>query len=210
VTNPLSQLQSREKQCTRCSLRVGCRQVVPGNGPFPCPIMMVGESPGSEEDDQGLPFVGPSGQLLDKMLRSSGMPRETVYVSNVCRCRPPGNRVPASSEIAACKPWLWEEMKVVRPTAVITLGATPAHLLVKPGFLGMKAVVGKAFRAPYLGENGIIVPVFHPSYLLRGNMKLVEEMVKVFIRVKNYVDKVGRAGRTEECGTSRSTSRPPG
>ncbi len=190
VLNPeVESLRKREQQCTRCPLRAGCTQVVPGIGPSPAPIMIVGEAPGADEDKQGLPFVGASGQLLSRMLEAAKIDREAIWVSNVVRCRPPDNRRPEPAEIAACKMWLWEEMKLVDPLVVVALGNTPAKLLLRgKSTFKISRVVGQPQPADFLKEQGIVVPMYHPSYLLRQSEKDVQEATRIFVKVRNYVD----------------------
>lgn len=150
--------------------------------------MIVGEGPGLEEDLHGEPFVGSSGRLLDKMLRSAGIPRDSVIITNTVRCRPPQNRAPLPDEIQACKAWLWQEIKMVDPLVVVTLGKTPSKLLLKgkSGF-SITQAVGKPRKVDFLHPDSIVVPMFHPSYLLRGKMKQVEDMVQIFVKVRNYI-----------------------
>jgi DNA polymerase len=151
--------------------------------------MFVGEAPGAEEDEQGLPFVGASGKLLNKMLEEARMERSSVFVTNVCRCRPPKNRAPLPEEIQACKGWLWKEMRIVDPLVVIPLGNTPARLLMKgKSTFRISTVVGKPHKASFLREGGIILPMYHPSFLLRGSNEKVKEMVKVLIKARNYIN----------------------
>jgi uracil-DNA glycosylase len=182
-------LMREEKSCRLCPLREGCHQVVTGIGPSPCPLMLVGEAPGGDEDRLGEPFVGVSGKLLNRMLKSAELSREDAFISNVCRCKPPGNRRPQPDEIETCRTWLWQEMRMVDPLVVVAMGSTAAKLLLKGGssFRITKAV-GQPVRATYLREGGIIVPIFHPSYLLQNSMVGVEDTVKTFIKVKRYMD----------------------
>lgn len=151
--------------------------------------MFVGEAPGADEDEQGLPFVGASGKLLNKMLGEAKLDRSSVFVSNVCRCRPPKNRAPTPEEINACKAWLWKEMQIVDPLVVIPLGNTPARLLLKgASTFKISTAVGRPHKASFLREGGIILPMYHPSFLLRGSNEKVKEMVKVLIKARNYIN----------------------
>lgn len=181
-------LFQREKACTRCGLRRGCSQVVTPSGPTPCPIMIVGEAPGADEDERGSPFVGASGKLLNRMIVSADLQRENVFITNVVRCRPPDNRTPETVEINACKPWLWEEIKLVDPLVILAMGATASKLLMHGNStFRITKVVGQPKKVDFLREGGIVVPMFHPSYLLQHSMKELEDMVKVIIRARNYV-----------------------
>lgn len=183
----LERLRSQSKNCTRCKLREGCHQVVPSIGPADAKMMIVGEAPGRDEDAIGEPFVGASGQLLDKMLEASGFSRNEVVITNCVRCRPPNNRAPESDELRACKPWLWGEIKLIQPHIIATLGATPSRLLLRGGAsFRISKIVGQPQKMDYLPE-GWIVPMFHPSYLLRGSRKDVHAAIKLFVNCKRMI-----------------------
>ncbi|MFB6286352.1 MAG: uracil-DNA glycosylase [Candidatus Bipolaricaulia bacterium] len=150
--------------CLKCRLKDSRTQVVFGEGPVPCGVMFVGEGPGADEDAEGRPFVGRAGQLLDQILEAAGMPRETVYISNVVKCRPPENRAPQRDEIQACWSYLEAEIHYVRPSVIVTLGNIPTKKLLDTD-AGITKVRGEFFDY----RDGIqIFPMFHPSYLLRN------------------------------------------
>lgn len=160
----LSDLRERVLFCRRCALWENRTQVVFGEGRVPADLMFIGEAPGEVEDQSGRPFVGPAGQLLTKILESAGIPREEVYITNVVKCRPPGNRVPTKDEMAACWEWLSAQIGLVQPKIIVTLGNTPTHWLLGRND-GINDLRGRFF--PWKG--GIeIFPMFHPSYLLRN------------------------------------------
>ena len=148
--------------CTRCPLHKGRNKLVFGDGSPNARLMFVGEGPGADEDAQGLPFVGKAGQLLNNMIAAMGLRRDEVYIANVVKCRPPGNRVPEQEEGATCTPFLFRQIDVIRPQILVALGATAATWL-----LGS--------RQPLAGLRGRIHPVrgaqlivtYHPAYLLR-------------------------------------------
>ena len=117
--NALNRLMS---SCAACTLRSGCSRVVFGSGNPTAKIMFIGEAPGKKEDELGIPFVGNSGRILDAMLASINVPREDVYLTNVCKCRPPENRDPLPEEIAQCWPWLEKQIKIIDPKIIVTLG----------------------------------------------------------------------------------------
>ena len=153
--------------CTRCKLsQLGRTQVVNSTGNFNAELMFAGEAPGADEDEQGFPFVGRAGQLLTKIIESIGIRREDVFIGNINRCRPPGNRAPEPDETIACKPFLQREIAVVRPKVIVVLGATAAHNL-----LETKVPIGKLRGQfhDYLGTK--VMPTFHPAYLLRDPHK---------------------------------------
>ncbi len=163
--------------CTRCPLYAGRKQVVHSSGNFNADLMFVGEAPGADEDEQGFPFVGRAGQLLTKIIESIGMQREEVFIGNINRCRPPGNRAPEPVETATCRPFLLREVAVVKPKVIVVLGATAAHNL-----LQTKTPISK-LRGNFQEYLGVkVMPTFHPAYLLRDPHKkreVWEDMKKV-------------------------------
>lgn len=150
-------------------------------GNFNADLMFVGEAPGADEDEQGEPFVGRAGQLLTKIIESIGFKREDVFIGNINRCRPPGNRAPEPDETVACRPYLLREIAVVRPRVIVVLGATAAHNL-----LETKVPIGK-LRGNFHDYLGVkVMPTFHPAYLLRDphkkgevwdDMKMVRDLL---------------------------------
>lgn len=153
--------------CMRCKLsKLGRTKVVNSVGNFSAELMFVGEAPGANEDEEGEPFVGRAGQLLTKIIESIGMTREEVFIGNINRCRPPGNRAPEPDETVACKPFLLREIAVVKPKVIVVLGATAAHNL-----LETKVPIGK-LRGHFHDYQGTkVMPTFHPAYLLRDPHK---------------------------------------
>jgi DNA polymerase len=153
--------------CTRCKLAtLGRKQVVNSTGNLNARLMFAGEAPGADEDIQGAPFVGKAGQLLTKIIEAIGLKREEVFIGNINRCRPPGNRAPEPDESAACKPFLIREIAVVRPEVIVVLGATAAQNL-----LETKVPIGR-LRGQFHDFMGIkVMPTFHPAYLLRDPNK---------------------------------------
>jgi DNA polymerase len=150
--------------CTRCKLHtLGRKQIVFGVGNPAAEIMFVGEAPGADEDIQGVPFVGRAGQLLTKMIAAMGFAREDVYIANVLKCRPPGNRNPEPDEIALCEPFLFRQLASVEPKVVIALGAFAARTLLKTDD-PISRLRGRVFD--YRGAK--LIPTFHPSFLLRS------------------------------------------
>jgi DNA polymerase len=149
--------------CTRCALHEVRKQAVFGVGRPGVDIMIVGEGPGAEEDEQGEPFVGKAGQLLDKMLAAMGYARGDVYIGNVVKCRPPGNRNPEPKEMTACLPYLHEQIELVEPRVILAMGTIAVRALL--GASGVMRVRGtwKLYRARIP-----VMPTFHPAYLLRN------------------------------------------
>ncbi len=149
--------------CVRCPLAAGRRHLVFGVGDPGANLMFVGEGPGAEEDRQGRPFVGPAGKELNRLLRDAlGMARSQVYIANVVKCRPEGNRNPTAEEVAACLPFLKRQIASVRPKALIALGKVALQALL-PGAGGMGAMRGQTLNF----EGVPLIPTFHPAFLLR-------------------------------------------
>ena len=151
------------KVCDDCGLRGGATQPVPGHGALDSPLMMVGEAPGAEEDRLGIPFSGPAGRLLDRSLAKLGVRRSRIYITNVVRYRPPGNRMPHTGEINACISHLLVEIRIIRPRIIAALGAVAAQTI-----LGTKESL-KTLRGRVV-EAGVfqIFPMVHPAYALRN------------------------------------------
>jgi DNA polymerase len=150
--------------CTRCKLHtLGRTQIVFGVGSPTADLMFVGEAPGADEDIQGIPFVGRAGQLLTKMIEAMGLVRDEVYIANVLKCRPPGNRNPEPDEIDQCEPFLFRQLASVQPKVVIALGAFAARTLLKTD-APISRLRGRVFD--YRGAK--LIPTFHPSFLLRS------------------------------------------
>ena len=148
--------------CTACALHSGRRQAVFGVGDPMARLMFVGEAPGADEDRVGEPFVGAAGQLLDRMIRAMGFEREDVYIANVCKCRPPGNRTPLASEMSSCLPFLRQQIETIRPEVICALGGVASKAL-----LDTTDGVGR-LRGRFHDFAGIPLRVtYHPAYLLR-------------------------------------------
>lgn len=158
------------KSCSACELSKTRTNVVVGSGPVPCDLMIIGEGPGEQEDLQGLPFVGRSGQLLTKMLESVGILRDRdVYIANTVKCRPPENRDPKPTEIEACKGYLIRQIQLIQPKILLLLGAPSLKTVLGPTHTISK-VRGQWFKLPvaYMDAPLYVMPLFHPSYLLRN------------------------------------------
>ncbi|TVR44841.1 MAG: uracil-DNA glycosylase [Planctomycetota bacterium] len=150
--------------CQRCGLCKGRNNTVPGEGNVLPEIVFVGEGPGFEEDQSGRPFVGADGQLLDRMIGAMGLARSQVFIANVVKCRPPGNRAPEADEIAACLPYLEEQLAALSPKVICSLGAVPLRALSGDPRAGITRLRGQ--QREWRGIPWI--PTFHPSYLLRN------------------------------------------
>jgi uracil-DNA glycosylase family 4 len=159
----LAALRREILACTRCALHAGRQQAVPGEGNPRADVLFVGEAPGATEDRAGRPFVGPSGELLDRILNNAmGLQRSDVFVANVAKCRPPGNRNPEPQEVAACLPYLQRQIDWLQPKVIVCLGRVAAQNL-----LGVEDAVSR-LRGRDLAYRGIpVVVTWHPAYLLR-------------------------------------------
>lgn len=160
----LAEIRTDLGECTRCKLHAqGRRQIVFGVGSAAAEIMFVGEAPGADEDEQGVPFVGRAGQLLTRMIEAMGLRRDEVYIANVLKCRPPGNRNPEPDEIQTCQPFLFRQIAAIEPKVVIALGAFAARTLLETAE-PISKLRGRVFD--FRGAR--LIPTFHPSFLLRS------------------------------------------
>jgi DNA polymerase len=162
----LTVIREEVGECTRCKLHGTRRSIVFGVGDPDAPLMFVGEAPGEQEDKRGEPFVGPAGELLDKMIEAMGWTRETVYINNILMCRPPGNRNPQPDEVESCKPFLEARIRAIAPRIIVALGRPAANTL-----LGIDAPIS-TLRGKFHDRHGVqVMPTFHPAYLLREPAK---------------------------------------
>ncbi len=193
---PLAALEEDLQNCCRCALGSGRGKLVFGAGNPDADLMFIGEAPGYHEDRQGIPFIGPAGQLLTKIIEAIGLTREQVYIANICKCRPPNNRTPTPDESAACIPFLHRQIDIIQPRIIVTLG-NPATR----GILQTSQGITRA-RGRFTVWRGIeVMPTFHPSYLLRkasAKREVWEDMQKVWHRMRELGLQVGtlQGGRT--------------
>jgi DNA polymerase len=183
VVDRLRILEARAMTCTACGLAGGRTNVVFGDGSPDADLFIIGEAPGRHEDEQGVPFVGASGKLLDRLLGEIGLAREDVYIGNVVKCRPPGNRDPRPDEIEACKGYLREQLELIDPAVVLTLGNFSSKLLLKTD-TGITRLRGTA----YVWWGRYLVPTFHPAAALRGSARVLEDMRYDFGLVRDVID----------------------
>lgn len=182
---PLQRVAEEASTCTRCRLSAGRTNVVFARGNPRSELMFVGEGPGEQEDLQGLPFVGRSGQLLDRLvLEEIGITRDNCYVCNVLKCRPPGNRDPLPDEIELCRPYLDAQLELVDPKVVVTLGNFATKAL-----LGTSEGISRLRGRLYPFRSGYLVPTFHPSAALRGGGMVVAQMRADLVRAKEALQK---------------------
>ena len=164
ASSALRRVEKASAGCTKCKLSKGRTTIVFGSGDAETRLVIIGEGPGEEEDRQGKPFVGRAGQLLTKMLESVGFDRERdAYIANVVKCRPERNRNPEPDEVAACNPFLMAQLDTVRPGVILALGNFAAQTL-----LGTREGITKLRGRAYEYRSSILVPTFHPAFLLRN------------------------------------------
>lgn len=160
----LELLAAQARACTACGLSQTRLNVVFGEGNPDARLMIVGEGPGEEEDKTGRPFVGKAGQLLDRILDAAGIPRESIYIGNIVKCRPPGNRVPEPLEFKTCTGlWLSKQLEIIQPQIIAPLGATACEF-----FAGEKVSITRIRGKAFEWQGITIFPMFHPAYLLRN------------------------------------------
>jgi len=196
----LAELAAEVASCTLCRLAETRTNACFARGDPGAGMLFIGEGPGAEEDQQGLPFVGRSGQLLDKLIvEELGLDRSQVQVTNVVRCRPPGNRDPQEDEIAACRPYLERQLDLVRPAVVVTLGNFAARFM-----LDTKEGVTRLRGRSYPCRGAVLVPTYHPSFVLRngGGDQLVQ-MRADLARAKQALVAAGRYPAGATPGTGR-------
>ena len=179
----LGEVEREALACTRCSLAGSRTNVAFGVGHPQAELMFVGEGPGAQEDLEGEPFVGKSGRFLDRLVgEEMGLDRTQFYVANVLKCRPPGNRDPRPDEINACRPFLEEQIEVVDPSVVVTLGNFAARLLLDTTE-GITRLRGREY--PF--RRGVLVPTFHPAAVLRSGGEAVAQMRADLVRAKRLL-----------------------
>jgi uracil-DNA glycosylase family 4 len=159
----LEELARTASTCTLCRLSAGRTQVVFASGNADAELMFIGEGPGFHEDKQGLPFVGAAGQLLNRLLEEIGLARDETYVCNVVKCRPPGNRDPLPDEIEACKPYLMDQIRLVDPRVIATLGNFATRFI-----LGRPTAISRVRGQRHAIDGRMVIPTFHPAAILRG------------------------------------------
>ncbi len=159
----LEQVAAIVRECTKCPLSHNRRHAVPGEGPSDARLAVVGEGPGATEDETGRPFVGRAGELLTDILAAIGLPRETVFICNVVKCRPPSNRKPQQDEIDACVPYLYRQLEIIKPSVILAMGGTAAETL-----LGTRQSLGSLRNRVHEFRGIPLLVTYHPAALLRN------------------------------------------
>lgn len=191
----LKELNERMLKCSKCVLRGTCTQVVPGEGSAEAEVMFIGEGPGQKEDELGRPFVGAAGKFLDEMLAAAGLKREEVYIANVVKCRPPGNRDPLPEEAQACWPWLEAQIKLIDPKLIVTLGRHSMERFL-PG-QKISQMHGKALRREITGlGKRVFLALYHPAAALyNGSMR--ETLIKDFKKIPKILELTKKENKKE-------------
>ncbi len=181
----LTEVASEAADCTRCGLAEGRTHVVFGMGNPHADLMLVGEGPGAEEDKQGLPFVGRSGKLLDRLMAEEmGLSRDQCYIANVVKCRPPDNRDPKPDEIAACRPWLEQQVELISPRVIVTLGNFSSKLLLDTK-TGITKLRGQSYpMGNMISTTAVVIPTYHPAAILRGGGLQEAQMRSDLVRAR--------------------------
>jgi len=198
----LAALEQEVRACPLCDLSRTRKHAVPGEGPLDAEIVFIGEGPGFNEDQQGRPFVGPAGRLLNELLASINLERNQVYITNVVKCRPPNNRDPMPQEIAACAPYLERQLALIKPKVVVTLGR---YSMAKffPG-----ASITRIHGQPKRAGNTFYFPMFHPAAALRQEQYLAAVRADM-LKIPALLDEARKAGAVEEPGAVEAPDEAP-
>ena len=198
----LAEIAAEVNQCTACELHKGRTRAVPGEGPVNAEIMFIGEAPGRNEDQQGRPFVGQAGKLLEELLAEIGLTRDDVWIGNVVKCRPPENRDPRPEEIAACAGYLERQIALLDPRVIATLG----RFSMEKFFPGAKItrVHGQARR----DGRRVLIPLYHPAYILR-NMAAMPDAVRDMQKIPRLLARLEEVLREEAAAGARPEEPAP-
>jgi len=179
----MKELQARVQSCKKCNLHISRERPVFGSGDLNSDIVIIGEAPGEQEDIQGMPFVGRSGEFLNQRILEIGLRREHVYICNIIKCRPPKNRDPSTEEVTLCSDYLIEQLNILKPKVIITLGKFSGQFVT-----GQHQIPISRLRGCWFEYNGIsVMPTFHPAYCLRNSQSthyVKEDFKAVIDRIK--------------------------
>ncbi len=181
--NTLESIEQKAKNCHLCPLAKSRKNVVFGEGNPNADLMFIGEGPGANEDESGKPFVGRAGMLLTKIIENVlNLKREDIYIANIVKCRPPNNRVPTIEEVTSCKPYLEEQIAIINPKIIVALGSTSYHHLSDDYDMSISKIRGEILEY----GNAILIPTYHPSYLLR-NPSAKKDVFADMLKVKKLL-----------------------
>jgi len=189
----ITEIATKIRGCRKCGLWKRRRNTVPGDGSPDALIMFIGEAPGYYEDAKGQPFVGAAGKLLDKLLLDAGLSRREVFIGNVLKCRPPENRDPLESEIETCTPYLNQQIRIIKPKIVVTLGRhSTSYIFSKAGLEteGITKLRGKAYEIKLFGFQISLIPMYHPAAALY-NVGYKDELERDFQLLRNELEEHG-------------------
>lgn len=189
MQNILDLLEEKVRHCQKCSLAATRKNVVPGEGKIPSPILFIGEAPGASEDETGKPFCGKAGRVLDELLAKAGLKRHDIYIANILKCRPPGNRNPQTEEIYACCEYLNQQIDLIKPKIIGCLGNfSTQYIMEKFGLKnkaqGISRIHGQVFIAPVAQGSIKIIPLYHPA-VVTYNANMLPVLEKDFSMLKN-------------------------
>jgi uracil-DNA glycosylase family 4 len=201
IHEALQQIAEEVSRCTACALHQGRTHAVPGEGPINAEIIFIGEAPGRNEDQQGRPFVGQAGKLLEKLLAEIGLTRNDVWIGNIVKCRPPNNRDPLPEEIAACSGYLQRQIELLQPKLIATLGRYSMEKFF-PGARITK-VHGQARRD---GDH-VVIPLFHPAYVLR-NMAVMPDAVRDMRKIPRLLERLEQVLKEEAASGKAVVTEP--
>ena len=203
IAAALAEIAAEVNRCTACELHKGRTRAVPGEGPINAEIMFIGEAPGRNEDQQGRPFVGQAGRLLEELLAEIGLTRDEAWIGNIVKCRPPDNRDPRPEEIAACAGYLERQITLLQPKLIATLGRYSMEKFF-PG-ARITRVHGQARR----DGNRVLIPLFHPAYILR-NMAAMPDAVRDMQKIPRLLARLEEVLREEAASaTPAQPAAPP-
>jgi len=191
----LQQIATQVRDCQKCPLGRLRVHAVPGEGPADAEIMFIGEGPGYHEDQQGRPFVGSSGQMLESLLTSIGLTRQQVFIANVVKCRPPSNRDPLPDEIEACRPYLDRQIELINPLLIVTLGRFSMAR-----FFPSTARITRVHGQPLRLESRIVLPLYHPAAVLR-NPEWHQDLRNDFATISTLVAEIRQQRRAQQART---------
>ncbi|MFH1690992.1 MAG: uracil-DNA glycosylase [Candidatus Omnitrophota bacterium] len=189
MQNALESLKEKVRHCQKCGLAKTRKNVVPGEGKVPTPILFIGEAPGASEDEAGRPFCGKAGRVLDELLTKAGLKRQDIYIANILKCRPPGNRNPETKEIQACCEYLNQQIDLIKPKIICCLGNFSTKYIMEKFDLknkvqGISKIHGQVFIAPTSAGSIKIIPLYHPA-VVTYNATTMPILEKDFAMLKN-------------------------
>lgn len=189
----LNELKDTYKKSDECHVGYNERKnIVFGDGNPNAKLMLIGEAPGKDEDEQGIPFIGRSGQLLNKALNFAKINRDELYITNILKCRPPNNRIPTDQEIKICtSKFLYKQIEIIKPKIIATLGAIATKAL-----LNEEVKITKIHGQVFKKNNFIIIPIYHPSYVLR-NQTIIQDWINDIKKLKDILDKINIINNNE-------------